>query len=152
VKFESYWEQKEEKQRKKAESEALHRQEMEALKESVKRAEEVGKNVSRSITGLAIKNNRTMMQAISQMLYGVGFAPALQSSYTQGEYPLALGFKPLPDVSAKRLPAPAIEFTPPATLLGIPAPTFGRTEENQTEERPGEAAVNDREETPPTRA
>jgi hypothetical protein len=53
VKFESYWEQKEEKRRKKAESEALHRQEMEALKESVKRAEEVGQNVSRSITGLA---------------------------------------------------------------------------------------------------
>jgi hypothetical protein len=53
VKFESYWEQKEEKRRKKAESEALHRQEMEALKESIKRAEEVGQNVSRSITGLA---------------------------------------------------------------------------------------------------
>jgi hypothetical protein len=53
VKFESYWEQKEEKRRKKAESEALHRQEMEALKESVKCAEEVGQNVSRSITGLA---------------------------------------------------------------------------------------------------
>jgi hypothetical protein len=92
-----------------------------------------------------------MMQAISQMLHGVGFAPALQSSYTQGEYPLALGFKPPPDVSAKRLPALAIEFTPPATLPGVPAPAFGRTEENQTEERPSEAAVNDWEETPPTR-
>jgi hypothetical protein len=42
VKFESYWEQKEEKRRKKAESEALHRQEMEVLKESVKCAEEIG--------------------------------------------------------------------------------------------------------------
>jgi hypothetical protein len=159
VKFESYWEQKEAKRRKKAESEALHRQEMEALKESVKRAEEVEQNVSRSITGLAQsvqdsiqENNRTMMQAISQMLHGVGFAPTLQSSYTQGEYPLALGFKPPPDISAKRLPALAIEFTPPATLPGVPTPTLGRTEENQSEERPGEATVNDREQTPPTRA
>jgi hypothetical protein len=42
VKFESYWEQKEEKRRKKAENEALHRLEMDLLKESVKRAEEVG--------------------------------------------------------------------------------------------------------------
>jgi hypothetical protein len=159
VKFESYWEQKEEKWRKKAESEALHRQEMDALKESVKYVEEIRQNVSRSITGLAQsvhdsiqENNRTMMQAISQMLHGVGFAPALQSSYTQGEYPLALGFKPLPDVLAKHLPTPAIEFTPPATLPGVPALVFGRTEENQTEQRPGEAAINDREETPPTRA
>jgi hypothetical protein len=93
-----------------------------------------------------------MMQAISQMLHGVGFAPSLQSSYTQGEYPLALEFKPPPDVSAKRLPAPAIEFTPPATLLGVPTPALGWTEENQSKERPGEAAINDREQTPPTRA
>jgi hypothetical protein len=42
VKFESYWEQKEEKRRKKAESKALHRQEIDALKEFVKCAEEVG--------------------------------------------------------------------------------------------------------------
>jgi hypothetical protein len=115
--------------------------------------------VSRSITGLAQsvqdsiqENNRTMMQAISQMLHGVGFVPALQSSYTQGEYPLALGFKPPPDVSAKRLPAPAIQFTPPATLSGVPTPALGGTKENQSEERPDEAAVNDREQTPPTRA
>jgi hypothetical protein len=53
VKFESYWEQKEEKRRKKAENKVLHRQEMDALKESIKRTEEVGQNVSRSITGLA---------------------------------------------------------------------------------------------------
>jgi hypothetical protein len=152
MKFESYWEQKEEKRRKKAESEALHRQEMEVLKESVKRAEEVGQNVSRSITGLAQsvqdsiqENNWTMMQAIFQMLHGVGFAPALQSSYTQGEYPLVLGFKPPPDVSAKRLPASAIQFTPPTTIPGVPIPALGRTEENQSEERPGEAAINDRE-------
>jgi hypothetical protein len=132
---------------------------MEALKESVKRAEEVRQNVSKSITSLAQsvqdsiqENNWTMMQAISQMLHGVGFAPALQSLYTQGEYPLALGFKRPPDVSAKHLPAPAIEFTPPATLPGVPTPVLGRTEENQSEERPGEAAVNDREQTPPTRA
>jgi hypothetical protein len=158
MKFESYWEQKEEKRRKKAENEALHRQEMEALKESVKRAEEVEQNVSRSITGLAQsvqdsiqENNRTMMQAISQMLHDVGFAPALQSSYTQGEYPLALGFKPPPDISAKCLPAPAIQFTLPATIPGVPTPALGRTEENQSEEHPGKAAVNDREQTPPTR-
>ena len=42
VKFESYWKQKKDKQRKKAESEALHRQEMDVLKEFVRRAEEVG--------------------------------------------------------------------------------------------------------------
>jgi hypothetical protein len=93
-----------------------------------------------------------MIQAISQMLHGVGFAPALQSSYSQAEYPLALGFKPPPDVLAKRLPAPAIEFTSPATLLGVPTPALGRTEESQSEERPSEAAVNDREQTLPTRA
>jgi hypothetical protein len=93
-----------------------------------------------------------MMQAIFQMLHGVGFAPTLQSSYTQGEYPLALGFKPLPNVSAKRLPAPAIQFTPPATILGVPTPALGQTEKNQSEEHPGEAVVNDREQTPPTRA
>jgi hypothetical protein len=98
------------------------------------------------------ENNRTMMQAVSQMLHGVGFAPVLQSSYTQGEYPLALGFKPPADVSAKCLLALAIEFTPPATLPGVPTPVLGRTEENQSEEHPGEAAVNDWEETPPTRA
>jgi hypothetical protein len=44
--------------------------------------------VSRIITGLTQsmqdsiqENNRTMMQAISQLLHTVGFAPALQSSY-----------------------------------------------------------------------
>jgi hypothetical protein len=101
VKFESYWEQKVVKWRKKAESEALHRQEMDVLKESVKHAKEVRQNVSRSITGLAQsiqesiqENIRTMMLAISQMLHGVGFAPGLQSPYCQGQYLLALGFKP----------------------------------------------------------
>jgi hypothetical protein len=159
VKFESYWEQKEEKRRKKAESEALHRLEMDALKESIKRSEEVGQNVSRSITGLAQsmqdsiqENNQTMMQAISQMLHDVGFAPGLQSPYSQGQYPLALGFKPPQDVSAMHLPAPATVFTPPATLPGVPAPAFGRTEQNEIEARPSEAVVYDREETPPTHA
>ena len=64
---------------------------MDALKEFVKRAEEVGRNVSRSITGLAQsvqesiqENNRTMMLVFSQMLHGVGFIPRLQSSYIQG--------------------------------------------------------------------
>jgi hypothetical protein len=157
VKFESYWEQKEEKRRKKAESKAQHRQEMDAPKESVKRAKEVEQNMSRSIIGLAQsiqdsiqENNQTMMQAISQLLHGVGFASALQSSYTQGEYPLALGFKPPSDVSTKRLLVLVIELTPPAILPGVPVPIFGRTRENETEERPSEAAVNDREETPPT--
>jgi hypothetical protein len=50
-----------------------------------------------------------------------------------------------------RLPAPAIAFTCPATLPGILALAFGRTEKNETEARPGEATVHDREETPPTR-
>jgi hypothetical protein len=46
MKFESYWEQKEEKCRKKAEAEVLQRQEMDALKESVKRAQEVGEGTA----------------------------------------------------------------------------------------------------------
>ena len=85
-------------------------------------------------------------------MHGVGFAPALQSSYTQGLYPLALGFKPPPDESTMLLLAPTVEFIPPATLLGAPAPIFGQTKENKTEERPGRIVVDDREETPPTHA
>ena len=149
VKYESYWEQKNEKRRKKAESEALHRQEMDALKESVKRAEEVGQSVSRSIQGLTQSmqesiqmNNQAMMLQFTQLLQGVGFTPALQSSYSEGQYPPALRFKAPADVVP---PAAAIEFTPPATLPGVPTPAFGRTEQNQ---RPREAAE---EETPPTR-
>ena len=63
---------------------------MDVLKESVKRTEEVGQIMSRTITGLAQlvqesiqEINWTMMQAFSQMLYGVGFTYRLQSSYTQ---------------------------------------------------------------------
>ena len=87
------------------------------------------------------------MQAFSQMLSGVGFIPTLQSSYNQGKYPLTLSFKTTPDVMP--LPTLAIEFIPLTTLLGIPTPAFGRTEENLSEERRGEAAANDQEETPP---
>ena len=93
-----------------------------------------------------------MMQVISQLLHGIGFAPTLQSSYIQGEYPLSLGFKPPPDVSTKRLLALAIGFTPLTILTRVSNPGFGRTEENETEERSCEAVVNDREETLPTRA
>ena len=64
---------------------------MDVLKEFVKCTEEVEQNVSKSITGLAQsvqdsiqENNQIIMQAISQLLHGVGFAPALQSSYNQG--------------------------------------------------------------------
>ena len=64
------------------------------------------------------------MQAISQLLHAIGFAPALQSSYTQGKYLLAQGFKPPPDVLAKHLLTSAIEFTPLATLPNVPAPVF----------------------------
>ena len=143
VKFELYWELKNEKRRKKVESEALHRQEVGALKEFVRRVEEVEQNVSRSITSLAQsvqesiqerlqENNHTMMQVFSQMLQGVGFTPALQSSYNQGQYPLALGFKTPPHVTP--LPRPVIDFTPPATLPGVQTPAFGQTEENPSEE------------------
>jgi ATPase subunit of ABC transporter with duplicated ATPase domains len=96
VKFESYWEQKEEKRRKKVEAEALQRQEMDALKESVKRAQEVGEgtaqkvdSMSTSMAGLAqsvqesiAENNRNMMLQFSQLLQGIGFAPGLQSPYS----------------------------------------------------------------------
>ena len=53
MKFELYWEQKEDKQRKKAESKAQHRQEMDTLKESIKLTKEVRQNMFRSIIGLA---------------------------------------------------------------------------------------------------
>ena len=157
VKFESYWQQKEEKRRKKAESEALHKQEMDALKESVKRAEEVGQSVSKSVESLhqtlhdsiqeSNRTNQAMMQGFFQMLQGAGFSPALQSSYSQGQYPPALSFKTPADVAPQ--PRPAIDYTPPATLPGVPTPAFGRTQENVSEEHAGEAAV---EETPPNRA
>jgi hypothetical protein len=74
------------------------------------------------------ENNRTLMQAISQILHNVGFVLGLQSPYSEGQYSLALGFKPPQDVSAMRLPAPAPAFTPLATLPGVPAPAFGWTE------------------------
>ena len=143
VKFESYWEQKKDKQRKKAESEALHRQEMDALKESARRAEEVKQSMSRSIEGLAQsvqetiqENNQAMMQGFFQMLTGVRFTPGLQSSYSQGKYPLALGFKTPLDVTP--LLRPIIEFTPPATLPTVRTPAFGRTEQNPSKEGQGE--------------
>jgi hypothetical protein len=55
VKFESYWEQKEEKHRKKAETEALlrQRQEMDALKESVKHAQEVGEGTTQKVDSMS---------------------------------------------------------------------------------------------------
>ena len=113
---------------------------MDVLKESVKRTEEVGQNVSRNITSLAQSmqeiiqvNKQTMMQAFSQMLSSVGFTPALQSSYSQRKYPLALSFKTPPNVIP--LPAPVIEFIPLATLPRVPIPVFGWTKENLSEER-----------------
>jgi hypothetical protein len=162
VKFESYWEQKEEKRRKKVEAEALQRQEMDALKESVKRAQEVGEgtaqkvdSMSTSIAGLAqsvqesiAKNNRTMMLQFSQMLQGIGFAPGLQSPYSQGEYPLALGFKFSADAVPKHLPAPSPAVTPPPTLARDSAPSFARTEQNGA--RPAETSNTSIEESAPT--
>jgi hypothetical protein len=164
VKFESYWEQKEEKCRKKAEAEVLQRQEMDALKESVKRAQEVGEgtaqkvdSMSTSIAGLAqsvqesiAENNRTMMLQFSQMLHGIGFAPGLQSPYSQGEYPLALGFKSPANAVPKHLPAPSPAVIPPPTLAGVPAPSFARTE--QTSAHPAETSNTSSEESAPTRA
>jgi hypothetical protein len=154
VKFESYWQQKEEKRRMKAESEALHRQEMDEIKESVRRAEQVSQSVSRSVESLAESfqkkqedNNNVIMQGIFQMLNGVGFSPALQSGYSQGQYPPALSFKTPADVTPRL--QPAIEFTPRATLPGVSTPIFGRTSQNVSEELAPEAAV---EETPPSRA
>ena len=56
VKYESYWEQKEEKLKQKIEKERIQaqkeetwRQEMEALKESMKHAQEVGEGTSKSL-------------------------------------------------------------------------------------------------------
>jgi hypothetical protein len=164
VKFESYWEQKEEKRRKKAEAEALQRQEMDALKESVKRAQEVGEgtaqkvdSMSTSMAGLAqsvqesiAENNRTMILQFSQLLQGIDFAPGLQSPYSQGQYPLALGFKSPANVVPKHLPAPAPTVTPPPTLAGVPAPSFARTE--QTAAPPGETSNTNSEESAPSHA
>jgi hypothetical protein len=109
---------------------------MEALKESVKRAQEVGEgtahrleSMSMSISGIAqsmqesiAENNWTMMLQFSQMLQGIGFAPGLQSPYSQGEYRLALEFKSPEDAVPKHLPAPSSTVTPPPTLAGVPAP------------------------------
>jgi hypothetical protein len=69
------------------------------------------------------------MLAIFQMLQGVGFAPRLQSPYSQGQYPLALGFKSPVDVHPSPLPALAPTITSPTTLARVPAPVFARTEQ-----------------------
>jgi hypothetical protein len=68
-----------------------------------------------------------MKLAFSQMLQGVGFVPGLQSPYSQGQYPLALGFKSPTDAHPMPLPALVPAFTLLATLLGIPALVFAWT-------------------------
>jgi hypothetical protein len=68
-----------------------------------------------------------MMLQFSQILQGIGFAPGLQSPYSQGEYLLVLGFKSPADAVPKHLPVPSPAVTPPPTLAGVPAPSFART-------------------------
>jgi hypothetical protein len=112
--------------------------------------------MSSSIAGLAqsmqesiAKNNRSMIVAFTQMLQGAGFAPGLQSAYSQRQYPLVLGFKSLADAVPKHLSAPAAAITSPSTLAGVPAPLFARTE--QTTARPAETSNTNSEESAPTR-
>jgi hypothetical protein len=107
---------------------------MDALKDSIKRAKEVGEgtaqkleSMSKSILGLAqsvqesiAQNNWNMMLAFIQMLQGVGFTPGLQSPYSQGQYLLALGFKSPADTPPKPLLVPAPTVIPPPTLAGVP--------------------------------
>ena len=93
------------------------------------------------------ENNQAMIQGFFQMLQGAGFTPRLQSSYSQGKYPLALGFKTPPDVTP--LPKPAIEFTPLTTLPGVQTLVFGRTEQNPLEEGRGKVAQDHQEEISP---
>jgi hypothetical protein len=121
----------------------MQRQEMEALKESVKHTQDVGEgtaqrleSMSMSISRLAqsvqdsiVENNQNMMLAIFQMLQGVGFSPRLQSLYSQGQYPLALGFESPTDVHPNPLPVPVPAINPPPILAGVPAPVFARTEQ-----------------------
>jgi hypothetical protein len=80
----------------------------------------------------------------------VGFAPGLQFPFNQGQYPLALGFKPLTDGLPMRLSVPpaAPAVTPPATIPGIPAPDFPQSE--QTGPRSTDAGNSDSEESAPT--
>jgi hypothetical protein len=106
---------------------------MDALKEFVKHAQEVGEgtahkvdSMSTSMAGLAqlvqesiAENNRNMMLQFLQLLQGIGIVPGLQSPYSQGQYPLALGFKSPVDVVPKHFPAPTPAVTPPPTLVGV---------------------------------
>jgi hypothetical protein len=137
---------------------------MDALKESVKRAQEIGEgtaqkldSMSTSIAGLAqlvqesiTENNQSMMVAFTQMLQGARFVPGLQSAYSQGKYPLALGFKSPADAIPKHLPTPVAAVTPPPTLVGVPAPLFARTK--QTITRLAETSNTNSEESASTRA
>ena len=135
---------------------------MDALKEYVKRAQEVGKgtaqkvdNMSTSIASLAqsvqesiVENNQSMMVTFIQMLQGAGFAPRLQSAYSQGQYPLVLGFKFPVDVVPKHLPTPTTAVTPPPTLVEIPTSLIAQTE--QTVAWPAETLNTNSEELAPT--
>jgi hypothetical protein len=87
------------------------------------------------------------MLAFTQMLQGIGFAPGLQSPYSQWQYPLALGFKSPADAIPKHLLTPAPAVTPPPTLAGIHSPSFVRTE--QTAAHPAETSnINSKESAP----
>jgi hypothetical protein len=90
-----------------------------------------------------------MTLAFFQMLQGIGFALGLQSPYTQGQYPLALGFKSPVEARPNPLPAPTPAITPLPTLAGVPAPLFAQTKE--TAARPVESANTNTEESAPTR-
>jgi hypothetical protein len=84
------------------------------------------------------------------LIQGVGFAPRLQFPFSQGQYLLALGFKPLTDGLPVRLSVPpaAPTVTPPTTIPGVLAPGFPRSD--QTGPRSINAGNNDSEELAPT--
>ena len=64
-----------------------------------------------------------MMLAFYKMLQSIGFAPTLHSPFSQGQYPIALGFKSPPDrcEAVMAPPAPKIPQTkmPPPSLFAF---------------------------------
>jgi hypothetical protein len=121
---------------------------MEALKESVKRAQEVGEgtskrldrvseNISDLVESMKLSvdaSQQSMMIAFHKMLQGVDFAPALHSPFSQGQYPLVFGFKspPNPCEAVMAPPPPKIPQTetPPPSLSGVPLPGSTGPEQN----------------------
>jgi hypothetical protein len=75
------------------------------------------------------------MLVLPQMLHGTRFAPGLQFPFSQGQYPVALGFKSPTDLLLMLAlnPASPPTFTPSPTLSGVPAPCFVGTKQTNAQ-------------------